>query len=76
MLKAKNSGQIKKIIAAAEAQGVLHTYFADTMIEGGWELQRHRTQASTEDEHELLGAVLYGEPDQIDPLTKKLSLYQ
>lgn len=76
VLKAKNSSQISRIRAEAQAAGIACVDFLDTMTIGRSEEQVNATASRKEDELNYVALALWGATDKLKALTGKLSLYK
>lgn len=76
ILKSDNSNQIRTIRNLAIEKGIAFTDFTNTMVEGTSEEQLERTKKTAETDLEYFGICLFGEKKDIDPLTRKFSLFQ
>ncbi len=76
VLSADNSSQLSKVIEGAKELGIPYNFFTDTMTIGGSDPQREATQAKSASELEYWGVCLFGETEQLKPLTKKFSLFR
>lgn len=76
VLKAKNGNQLRTLRHAAIDQGVMYNDFTTTMTVGTSEEQWTTTKHTSEEELEYLCVALFGRSEQLDPLTKKFSLFR
>ena len=73
ILRGKN-GELRKLVTAAQEQGILHADFIETMTGDTYIEQLERTKNTQE--HIYYAVALFGKKEIIDPLTKRLSLYR
>ncbi len=76
ILREKNSNKIASLLMKAKEAGIRYSVFTNTMTEGTWEDQETRTLATKEEEIIYYGLVLFGPPEIVTELTRKLSLYK
>ncbi len=76
VLKADNANQIRVLREKALALGVEYTDFTSTMAVGSSFDQLKRTKDTKEEDLDYYGICLFGTSEQIDPLTKKFSLWK
>lgn len=67
-------GELAKLLNAAREQGILHADFLETMTGGTYTEQLQRTLATKDPVYYAIA--LFGKKEQIDPLTKRFSLYR
>lgn len=75
VLGARNGNQIRTLRVSAIAQGISYTDFADTMLGASAQDQLSRTATTPEADLGYLAIALFGSAEQLDPLTKKFSLF-
>lgn len=75
VLAARNGNQIRTLRQAAIEDGISCCDFVDTMLGESAEDQLHRTLATPEEDLTYLAITLFGSADQLDPLTRKFSLF-
>jgi len=75
ILRAKNSNQIRTFREALIEKGLACASFNECMTVGGWSEQVDRSKATPEEELEYYGVVSFGDATDLDPLTKKFSLW-
>jgi hypothetical protein len=75
ILKAENSGQIRKIRNEAIARKILFTDFTSTMTVGTSADQLERTAKTAEVELEYWGVCMFGDASELKEFTGKLSLF-
>lgn len=76
VLQADNSNQIRKIRNEAISRNLLFTDFTSTMTVGTSAEQQAATAATPELELEYFGICLFGNTEELKPLTGKLSLFR
>lgn len=76
VLRAGNSNKIRTLRQALIAAGVHFVDFTNTMTVGTYAEQQKRTSETPEAELEYYGICMFGKTAQLDPLTKKFSLWQ
>jgi hypothetical protein len=75
MLEAKNSNQLRTLFDAAKEDNTLvYNVFTTSMIGASAQAQIDATRAAAGDALDFVVVVLFGEREQLDPLTKKFSL--
>ncbi len=74
VLKGKNS-ELKKLRKALAENNVLYTDFTETMTGETYKEQLDKTLLTSEDDMKYFCVAAFGEKKEIDPLTRKLSLY-
>lgn len=70
------SGQMKNLKSSLEAEGLPCVVYLDTMLTGGSEAQQAKTKETKGEDVEILALATFGEISQLDPLTKKFSVWQ
>lgn len=70
-----SSQELKKIRIAALERGILYTDYLSTMTGGTYIEQLEKTRSVCEKDLEYYGIALFGHKDEVNPLTKRLSLY-
>ena len=70
------SGNIRSLRTEARALGIPCVDFTSSMTGGSYEEQLERTRKTPEAELEYYCVVLFGKIDELNPLTKKFSLYK
>jgi hypothetical protein len=76
ILQAKNSGQLAKLVSKAQEEGVLCNFFTTTMLSHSAEQQIADTQNAAFEELEFVAVAVYGEAEQLAPLTKRFSVHK
>lgn len=76
ILQAKNSGQLAKLVTKAKEEGVLCNFFTTTMLSHSAEQQIADTQNAPFDNLEFVAAAVYGDTEQLLPLTKRFSVHK
>jgi hypothetical protein len=74
ILGAKNAGQLRQIHQNAAKLAVPCMAYLANMFVGTPEEQRAQIEASTPEEHEYIGLVLFGDAEVLRQLTKRASL--
>lgn len=75
VLAARNGNQIRTLRQAAIEGGISYCDFVDTMLGESAEDQLQRTSATPEESLTYLAIALFGSAEQLDPLTRKFSLF-
>jgi len=75
VLKADNGNQLRKLRTAALAAEIPCQAFLDTMLGSSAEDQMLRTKSTDDANAEYFAVLLFGSADQLQPLTKKFSLF-
>ena len=73
VLRGKN-GELRKLATAARDKGILYADFIETMTGDTYIEQLERTKNTQEPVY--YAVALFGKKEDIDPLTKRLSLYR
>jgi hypothetical protein len=76
VLKADNGNQIRTVRNKLKEAGIFFVDFIDTMIEGTFQEQKDRTSNTAEADLDYYGICFFGDKEQIDPITKKFSLWR
>lgn len=76
ILQAKNSSQLSNLMLKCKEEGVLANFFTTTMLSHSAEQQIADTANTEYDKLEFVGVALYGDSEQLKPLTKKFSVYR
>ncbi len=76
ILQADNSNQIRNVRKEALATGIHFTDFTGTMTVGTYKEQQARTKETPEAELEYYGICMFGKINELQPLTKKFSLWK
>lgn len=76
ILSADNSNQIRTLRNNLKEQKIPFNDFTSTMTVGTAEEQRQRTKETPEIELEYWGICFFGTVEQLNPLTKKFSLWK
>ena len=76
ILSADNSNQIRTFRKNLMDSGVHFVDFTDTMTVGTFEEQKERTKNTLEENLEYYGVCAFGAKSDIDPLTKRFSLWK
>jgi hypothetical protein len=74
VLRAK-PGHLRRLLGELEDVGVTSTAFHSGMVEGNWEDQVERSAVTAAADLELFAVAAIGAAADIDPLTKRCSLY-
>ena len=69
-------GQLRTVWQRAHAEGIACMSFTNTMTEGTYVEQLERTEKTPVDELVFFGVLLFGSREQLDPLTRKFSLFR
>lgn len=69
------AGQIATFRNALEPLGLPAVAYLSTMVSGGSAVQQARTRETDPADLEILALATFGERDQLDPLTKRFSLW-
>jgi len=75
VLKA-NGNQLRTLKGRVAAAGLQTVDFLETMTGGTYAEQLERTRASSPDDLEYLGILVFGTREELDPLTRKFSLFR
>lgn len=75
VLKAKNGNQLRTVRQAAQAAGIPWNVFTDTMLGTSAADQLQKTRNATEAELDYIALYLFGAAADLDPLTRKFSLF-
>lgn len=75
LLAACNGNQIRTLQQSAIEQGITYTDFAETILGESAEERLSRTAATLEVDLNYFAIALFGYAEQLDPLTKKFSLF-
>jgi hypothetical protein len=75
ILRADNSNKLRALRNAAKEANIQCVDFTDTMTVGTYAEQQVRTKETPEAELEYYAVVLFGAASEIEPLTKKFSLW-
>lgn len=75
VLAARNGNQIRTLRQAAIEGGISYCDFIDTMLGESAEDQLQRTSTTPEESLTYLAIALFGSAEQLDPLTRKFSLF-
>lgn len=73
---AKNSNQIRRLVQEANDAGLDHNYFTEQMIAGSAQEQIDANRDTAWDDLTFVCAVLFGDREKVDPLTKRFSLFK
>lgn len=76
VLSAKNNNQINTLRGALDEQGILHNAFVNTMLGASAKDQIDSTAEAGEEDIDFIAIALFGSANEIDPLTKKFSLFK
>lgn len=76
VLSADNSNQIRTLRNSLIEQGIQFTDFTSTMTVGSYVEQHERTKQTPELELEYWGVCMFGKKDEVEPLTRKFSLWK
>jgi hypothetical protein len=71
-----NGNQLRVLKARATEAGVSTFDFLETMTGGTYREQLERTSSCAAGDLEYLGILLFGSRDELDPLTRKFSLFR
>lgn len=69
-------GDIRKLRKAAIENNMLYADFIDTMTGDTYVEQLERTKQTSDENLAYYGVAVFGKKDEIDPLTKKFSLWK
>ena len=75
ILIAKNGQQIRTVRQAAQAAGLPCNVFVDTMLGTSADAQLQQTRSAKERDLNYLALCLFGPAADLDPLTRKFSLF-
>jgi hypothetical protein len=75
VLKADNSNKLRTLRAALQQQGIRAVDFVHTMADGGTPAQLAATAATPEAQLEYFGVAFLGDRAELEPLTRKFSLF-
>ena len=75
VLKAKNGNQLRTVRQAAQAAGISCNTFVHTMLGTSADDQLQKTKNAHEMELDYLALILFGASSDLDPLTRKFSLF-
>jgi hypothetical protein len=70
------SGQMKNLKKDLEAESLPCVTYLDSMLSGGSQVQQERTRETSAEDIEILALATVGEVSQLDPLTKKFSVWR
>jgi len=76
ILSADNSNQIRTLRLAAIEQGILYNDFTSSMLGTSADDQLRKTGDTKEIDLEYFGICLFGSAEQLQPLTKKFSVFR
>jgi hypothetical protein len=76
ILQAKNSNQLASLRRSADDHGIAFTDFTHTMLGNSAEDQLTNTKSVSADELDYFLVCLYGAASELEPLTKKFSVYR
>ncbi|HAT5049686.1 TPA: DUF2000 domain-containing protein, partial [Serratia marcescens] len=76
ILQAKNSSQLSNLILKCKEEGVLSNFFTTTMLSHSAEQQIADTANTPYEQLDFVAVALYGDAEQLKPLTKKFSVYR
>lgn len=76
VLKADNSNKIRTVRNECIARGIPFSDFTSTMTVGTSQDQQDRTRATSEEDLEYWGIVMFGSTAELKEFTGKFSLYQ
>ena len=76
VLQSKNGNQIANLRKQAVDASIPHNVFVSAMIGASAEDQLRATEEASGEGLDYMVAVLFGEAEQLDPLTKKFSLFK
>jgi hypothetical protein len=71
-----NGGALKRLRSELIDHGIDYACYLDTMISGGSDAQRQATNDRKSEDIKILAIAMFGDAEQIDPLTKKFSLWR
>lgn len=74
VLRAK-AGEIRKAVHTAKEKNIKHAIFINSMTGGGYQEQIDSTAQLPEESLIYYGCVFFGNPEDINPITKKFSLW-
>ena len=76
VLSARNSGQLRTARLDAIRAGLSHVDFTATMTQDTFAEQMARTQATREADLDYWGLGVFGSKQDVDPITRKFSLWR
>lgn len=76
VLEAKNGNQLKTLSASARQHGIACSDFVDAMLGCSAEAQLEATRNSDDSSLECIAVCLFGASEELDPLTRKFSLFK
>ena len=76
ILKSKNSNQLRTLREKAISEWIVYSDFTDTMLWASSEEQVSNTKNSPESALEYFWVCLFGRQEELDPLTKKFSVFR
>jgi hypothetical protein len=76
VLQADNSSQIRKLRKACEEAGIHSQAFVDSMLAASAEQQLANTLQADPESVEYFALLMFGEYEDLRPLTKKFSVYK
>jgi hypothetical protein len=76
VLSAKNSNQIRTARFSALDQDILCVDFTESMTKDTYVEQMERTKGMSEQDLEYWGLCLFGRKEELDPITRKFSLWR
>lgn len=74
--RTKNSSQLSNLILKCKEEGVLSNFFTTTMLSHSAEQQIADTANTPYEQLDFVAVALYGDAEQLKPLTKKFSVYR
>lgn len=75
-VKSKNSNQILTALNKAKNAGIPYTAFTETMMHGGTKTQLEATREVAQEDHNFVALALFGNTEDLKPITGKFSLYK
>lgn len=76
ILTARNGNQIRTLRQAAIERNIPYNDFVHTMLGSSAEDQMEKTRSTPEGNLDYFGIALFGAAEEIDPLTRKFSLFK
>jgi hypothetical protein len=76
ILTARNGNQIRTLRQAAIERNIPYNDFVHTMLGSSAEDQMEKTRSTAESNLDYFGIALFGAAEEIDPLTRKFSLFK
>lgn len=76
ILQAKNSNQLAAVAQKCHEQGILYNFFTTTMLGQSTEQQMKATQEALFSSLEFIAVAIYGDAENIAPITRKFSVFK